>query len=200
MTTNAKIGTALVGGYLLGRTKKAKLAIGLGMFLAGKKLSLDPRQLGRLVADTPVLKGLTEQVRHDLLDATRSAAGTALTNRVNHLAASLGDRARALGEPESHAEDEAPQDDADDSQPADEAPAEPRRRTRTSAGTKAKKTASATGGAARRTGSSRGAGSASAGGQGSTSKSRTAKAAARGAKSAAGSRPARKQREESDRG
>ncbi|MDX6237683.1 MAG: hypothetical protein QOG10_2498, partial [Kribbellaceae bacterium] len=35
MMTNAKIGTALVGGYLLGRTKKAKLALGLGMFLAG---------------------------------------------------------------------------------------------------------------------------------------------------------------------
>ena len=54
MMNNAKIGVALVGGYFLGRTKKAKMAIGLGMFLAGKKLNLDPKQLGKLVANSPV--------------------------------------------------------------------------------------------------------------------------------------------------
>lgn len=33
MMNSAKTGVALVGGYFLGRTKKAKPAIGLGMFL-----------------------------------------------------------------------------------------------------------------------------------------------------------------------
>ncbi|MFG2826788.1 hypothetical protein ACGFWI_04805 [Streptomyces sp. NPDC048434] len=96
MMCNAKIGVALVGGYLLGRTKKAKMAIGLGMFLAGKKLNLDPRQLGTLVANSPVLGPLNDQVRNELVDATKSAAGAALTQRMSGLADSLHERTLAL--------------------------------------------------------------------------------------------------------
>ncbi|MGS2587543.1 hypothetical protein [Streptomyces hebeiensis] len=99
MMTNAKIGVALVGGYALGRTKKAKLAIGLGMFLAGRKLSVDPRQLGRLVADSPFLSSLNDQARRELVDATKSAATSALTRRVSGLADSLHERTLDLGEP-----------------------------------------------------------------------------------------------------
>ena len=36
MSDAVKIGSAIAGGYLLGRTKKAKKAIGLAMWLAGK--------------------------------------------------------------------------------------------------------------------------------------------------------------------
>ncbi|MFJ1748365.1 hypothetical protein ACIOJD_19260 [Streptomyces sp. NPDC088116] len=103
MMNNAKIGVALVGGYFLGRTKKAKLAIGLGMFLAGRKLSLDPRQLSKLVANSPVLGGLNDQVRRELVDATKSAATTALTQRVSGLADSLHDRTRELDDPTGRA-------------------------------------------------------------------------------------------------
>ncbi|MGX1761870.1 hypothetical protein ACWIG5_34035 [Streptomyces lydicus] len=98
MMSNAKIGLALVGGYLLGRTKKAKMAIGLGMFLAGRKLNLDPRQLGALVADSPLLGPLNDQVRKELVDATKSAAGAALNQRINGLADSLHERTLALDE------------------------------------------------------------------------------------------------------
>ncbi len=98
MMSNAKIGVALVGGYLLGRTKKAKMAIGLGMFLAGRKLNLDPRQLGALVANSPVLGPLNDQVRKELVDATKSAAGAALNQRMNGLADSLHERTLALNE------------------------------------------------------------------------------------------------------
>ncbi|SEE85345.1 hypothetical protein SAMN05428943_6406 [Streptomyces sp. 2314.4] len=85
MMSNAKIGVALVGGYVLGRTKKAKLAIGLGMYLAGKRLPLDPKQLGELVANSPVLGPLNDQVRSELVDATKSAVSTALTQRMSAL-------------------------------------------------------------------------------------------------------------------
>ncbi|WP_406473320.1 hypothetical protein [Streptomyces platensis] len=98
MMTNAKIGVALVGGYLLGRTKKAKMALGLGLFLAGKKLNLDPKQLGTLVANSPVLGPLNDQVRKELVDATKAAAGTALTQRMSGLADSLHERTVALNE------------------------------------------------------------------------------------------------------
>ncbi|MEU6083280.1 hypothetical protein [Streptomyces sp. NPDC047108] len=113
MMTNGKIAVALVGGYLLGRTKKAKVALGLGMFLAGKKLSLDPQQLGKLLANSPALSGLSNQARKQLVDATKSAATTALTNRANSLAESLHDRTLSLrdGGPDRDAADEAPADD-----------------------------------------------------------------------------------------
>ncbi len=127
MMSNAKIGVALVGGYLLGRTKKAKMAIGLGMFLAGKKLNLDPKQLGTLVANSPVLGPLNDQVRKELVDATKAAAGTALTQRMSGLADSLHERTAALtegrdaaGDTERAVDDEAPRAGADDEDQAPE--------------------------------------------------------------------------------
>ncbi|CAM5283934.1 hypothetical protein [Streptomyces griseus] len=96
MTNNARIGAALVGGYLLGRTKKAKLALGFGMFLVGKKFDLDPRQLGKMLANSPVLGSLNDQVRRELVDATKTAATKAVTQRAGSLADSLQQRTRAL--------------------------------------------------------------------------------------------------------
>lgn len=126
MMTNAKIGVALVGGYLLGRTKKAKMALGLGLFLAGKKLNLDPKQLGTLVANSPVLGPLNDQVRKELVDATKAAAGTALTQRMSGLADSLHERTLALdegrdmsGETERTADDEHAAADDEEQAPED---------------------------------------------------------------------------------
>lgn len=135
MMSNVKIGVALVGGYVLGRTKKAKLAIGLGMYLAGKRLNLDPRQLGKLVANSPVLGPLNDQVRSELVDATKSAATSALTQRMSALTDSLHERTLELSDAGSDtgrgaesadepgnaehpdSEDEQPED-AEDEQPA----------------------------------------------------------------------------------
>ncbi|MFH9610657.1 hypothetical protein [Streptomyces sp. NPDC017448] len=111
MTKNAKIGAALVGGYLLGRTKKAKLALGFGMFLLGKKMDLDPRQLGRMLADSPVLGSLNDQVRKELVDATKTAATKALTQRAGSLADSLQQRTQALGSGPAAEEEEPVEDD-----------------------------------------------------------------------------------------
>ncbi|MFD6415043.1 hypothetical protein [Streptomyces sp. NPDC060194] len=107
MMTNTKIGTALVGGYLLGRTKKAKLAVGLGMVLAGKKLNLEPRELLRIAAANPLVNQLNEQVRTELFGATKTAASSALTQRVNRLADSLHERAQGLTAPADAAEETA---------------------------------------------------------------------------------------------
>ncbi|MET8676355.1 hypothetical protein ABZW18_01805 [Streptomyces sp. NPDC004647] len=112
--TNGKLGVALVGGYFLGRTKKAKVAIGLGMFLAGKKLSLDPQQLGKMLANSPVLSGLSDQVRKELVGATKSAATAALTNRANSLADSLSDRTLELKEGGGRTRDDGRADDRGD--------------------------------------------------------------------------------------
>ncbi len=117
MNTNAKIGVAVAGGYLLGRTKKAKLALGLGMFLAGKKLHLDPSRLLGALREAPVLAGVSDQVRRELLDNARSAATSAVTGRVGGLADRLGERASALS-PGSRDRDEP--DEADEPDEPDE--------------------------------------------------------------------------------
>ncbi|MEU0098498.1 hypothetical protein [Streptomyces sp. NPDC006267] len=96
MTKNARIGAALVGGYLLGRTKKAKLALGFGMFLLGKKAALDPQKIGGMLAGSPVLGSLNDQVRRELVDATRTAAAKAVTQRAGSLADSLRQRTQEL--------------------------------------------------------------------------------------------------------
>ncbi|MFJ9850483.1 hypothetical protein [Streptomyces sp. NPDC101150] len=131
MMINAKIGMALVGGYLLGRTKKAKMAIGLGMFLAGKRLNLDPGELGRMAAESPVLGPLGDQARKELVDATKSAATAALTHRTSGLARSLHEHTTALkAVPHPTDDGDAPTDDAgpsedggptDDGEPSDDA-------------------------------------------------------------------------------
>ncbi|MFF0225156.1 hypothetical protein [Streptomyces sp. NPDC004629] len=116
MPHNVKIGAALVGGYVLGRTKKAKTAIGLGMLLAGKKLNLDPRQLGSALSDSPLLDGLNDQVRREFLDAARSAATSALTQRIGGFADSLHERTLRLEGRGHHDEAAAPdsrREDAD---------------------------------------------------------------------------------------
>ncbi|MFJ9413697.1 hypothetical protein ACIRPT_05955 [Streptomyces sp. NPDC101227] len=124
MMINAKIGMALVGGYLLGRTKKAKMAIGLGMFLAGKRLNLDPRELGRLAAESPVLGPLGDQARKELVDATKSAATSALTHRMSGLADSLHERTTVLKAVPHPTDDAGPSEDggpSDDGEPSDDA-------------------------------------------------------------------------------
>lgn len=124
MTKNAKIGAALVGGYLLGRTKKAKLALGLGMFLLGKKVDLDPRRIGRMLADSPVLGSLNDQVRKELVDATRTAATKAVTQRAGSLADSLQQRTQALEAGGGAGDDELDEDDEPRTATDDEAGAD----------------------------------------------------------------------------
>ncbi|WP_251982546.1 hypothetical protein [Streptomyces violaceusniger] len=143
--TNGKITVAIVGGYLLGRTKKAKLAFGLGMLLAGKKITLDPQQLKKSLAEMPLLSGLNGQVRQELVDATRQAATKAVSDRVGGLADSLHERTALLrgageeerGEDEDDARDEdraEGEDRAEDDEPAQtedaDAESEPKRKPR----------------------------------------------------------------------
>ncbi|MFH8408399.1 DNA primase [Streptomyces sp. NPDC018019] len=87
---------AVAGGYLLGRTKKAKLAIGIGSMVLGKRLNLSPQQLISLVSDqmeaNPQLKELREQLRSDLKGVGKAATGALVTKRLDSLADSLHER------------------------------------------------------------------------------------------------------------
>ncbi|MFF9628901.1 ABC transporter substrate-binding protein [Streptomyces fradiae] len=96
MMTNGKIGAALVGGYLLGRTKKAKLAAGLAMALAGSRVR--PAQLGRQLAQSPFLGQVNQQVRGELATAGKAAAATVLNAKAERLAEALHERTENLRE------------------------------------------------------------------------------------------------------
>ncbi|MFJ7048364.1 ABC transporter substrate-binding protein [Streptomyces sp. NPDC101112] len=122
---NATIGAAVLGGYLLGRTKKAKLALGAGALLAGAKAR--PGQLAGLL-DSPFLSNVTQQVRGELTEAGKAAATSVLTAKADSLAGALHERTEGLrerahpdgGEPEGDDERTEPDDQQDDRDDQDE--------------------------------------------------------------------------------
>ncbi|MEU1056452.1 hypothetical protein [Streptomyces sp. NPDC005876] len=115
----AALAAAMAGGYLLGRSRKARLALAVGTYLAGRRFGLTPGQmlgqgLGRLQG-VPQLQELTDQVRGELLTAGRQAVGAAADRRLTRLADALRDRTDALGgtpdRQEGDAEDDGRYDD-----------------------------------------------------------------------------------------
>lgn len=96
MNDGLKVTVAITGGYLLGRTRKAKLAIALGSWLLGKRLDLKPQALAREAFDqmgrSPEVAKLAGNVRGELLSAGRAAAMSAMSTRLDRAADSLRDR------------------------------------------------------------------------------------------------------------
>ncbi|UJV41403.1 ABC transporter substrate-binding protein [Streptomyces sp. AMCC400023] len=118
---NATMGAAVLGGYLLGRTKKAKLALGLGALLAGSQVR--PGQLGKAL-DAPFLSDLTRQVRAELAGASKAAATSVLSSKADHLAGALhertaGLRERAEGNGGAHDDEPEPEEEPEE-EPEDE--------------------------------------------------------------------------------
>ena len=110
------LAAAVAGGYLLGRTRKAGLALAVGSYLAGRRLGLSPGRvlsqgLGRL-QQTPQFQELTDQVRGDLLTAGRAAFTAAANRRLTGFADALRDRTDALTDA-SRGSDEEEYDDAE---------------------------------------------------------------------------------------
>ncbi|MFE3518924.1 histone protein [Streptomyces sp. NPDC059166] len=126
--TKAALASGLAGGYVLGRTKKGKLALSVAMFLAGRNISLEPRQLAaqavRRLGEMPQVAGVQKQIRAEGVDAARGAV-TAVANRgVGSLADAIGKRAldlRSKGEEDGSADDaEAGAEDTEDVEDAEQ--------------------------------------------------------------------------------
>ncbi|GAA2080218.1 hypothetical protein GCM10009801_38390 [Streptomyces albiaxialis] len=90
MNNRLALGLAVGGGYVLGRTKKAKLAFAVGTMVAGRRMKLNPRDIGRLATDllekNPQFKELGDQLREDLRGTGRAAAGALVDRQINNLA------------------------------------------------------------------------------------------------------------------
>ncbi|KJE23400.1 hypothetical protein FF36_02358 [Frankia torreyi] len=98
--SNAKIAAALVGGYVLGRTKKAKAAIGVALWLTGR--NHDPKDVLRDQAvkllKSPQGEQLLAQVRGPVVEASRRAALSVYEAQVERLTENLQQRTQQFTE------------------------------------------------------------------------------------------------------
>jgi len=112
--TQVAIGVAI--GYVLGRTRKMRWAIGLVSAGTIGRVAKNPSELmaqgSKLLGASPQVKELTEDVRGRLMEAGKVAAMAAASNRINSLTDRLEERAGTLqqfrpsgGDEESYPED-----------------------------------------------------------------------------------------------
>lgn len=98
--SNVALVAAAAGGYLLGRTKKGKVALGVAGWALGRKYGLTPTalvsQLARTLSESPEMARLTEQVRGELTEAGRLAFSRAVNGQFDSLADSLHERTQLL--------------------------------------------------------------------------------------------------------
>ncbi|GGX90483.1 DNA primase [Streptomyces anandii] len=126
------LGLAVGAGYLLGRTKKAKLAFAVGSLVAGKKMNLSPRMIADLVnqqlKDNPQFKEIGDQLRQDLRGVGKAASGAMVERQMSALADRLHGRTAQVRDQLAGVVPESGDDGNDESREgrgdADEGPAE----------------------------------------------------------------------------
>ncbi len=100
MNPAVKVAAGVAGGYLLGRHKKLRYAVGFGAALLGKRLDLNPSRLVltgvKSLRELPEVMDLGDTVRGELATSGRRAAMTLMTNRLDSLSDTLRDRSTAL--------------------------------------------------------------------------------------------------------
>src|SRR3954447_21384126 len=113
MSAAGRIGLGVAAGYLLGRTKKMRLAITVGSMLAGQRVATDRagimRQLGGVVENNPELSKLRDQITGRMLEAAKSAAIATATSRLEGVTDSL----RGLPAAQQDSDDDEYADDED---------------------------------------------------------------------------------------
>ncbi|WP_326752538.1 histone protein [Streptomyces hirsutus] len=101
--SKAALGAAVIGGYLLGRTGKGRLAITVATYLAGRRFGLEPRQLAaegmRRLGEVPQFAQLQDQIRGEVLEAGRKAMTATANRSLGSLADTLSDRTARLTKP-----------------------------------------------------------------------------------------------------
>ncbi|MGP4044575.1 DNA primase [Streptomyces sp. 2A115] len=90
------LGLAVGAGYVLGRTKKMKLAFAVGTMVAGKRMHLSPRALADLASqqlqNNPQFKEIGDQLREDLRGVGKAASGALVERQIDGLADRLHGR------------------------------------------------------------------------------------------------------------
>jgi hypothetical protein len=137
MKCGTQMALGVGAGYLLGRTRKMRLAIGLGAAAAtggfggvtskllkrGTDLAGANGMLGKV---TPELTEVTDMVRGELVEVGKAAAVAALRGQLNRVSDRLHEQAESLRTGRENGEEEADEDAAEPEDRADR----PRRRRR----------------------------------------------------------------------
>jgi cobalamin biosynthesis protein CobT len=126
------LGLAIGAGYLLGRTKKLKMAMAVGGLVAGKKLNLSPRMVADLLQqqlrNNPQFKEIGDQLRQDLRGVGKAASGAMVERQIDALADRLHGRTAQVRDQLSGVvpgqDDEAEDAEYEDEEPEDSAPDE----------------------------------------------------------------------------
>ena len=119
MKSGARVAIGVAAGYLLGRTRKMRLALMIAAAGAtgargGSPGALLKRGLGQL-SSVPEVAKLTETAKNELLDAAKAAAVSAATKRVTALSGRMQDQLQGR----SGDEDEDTDEDSTDSDSTD---------------------------------------------------------------------------------
>ncbi|MGW0556738.1 histone protein [Streptomyces sp. NPDC002926] len=127
------LAAAIVGGYVLGRTKKGKLALSVATYVAGRRFGLEPRQLAaegmRRLGEIPQFAELQDQLKGEVLDAGRKAVTAAATRGMGTLADTLRDRTAGSGKKEeSEYEDEEEEEEPEEEETEEPEAERPKRR------------------------------------------------------------------------
>ncbi|MFI0515085.1 DNA primase [Streptomyces sp. WSLK1-5] len=90
------LGLAVGAGYLLGRTKKLKMAFAVGTLVAGKRMHLSPKAIADLVSQqllkNPQFKEIGDTLREDLRGVGKAASGAMVERQINAIADRLHGR------------------------------------------------------------------------------------------------------------
>lgn len=123
-TCRTAIAAAVAGGYVLGRTRKAKMAFAIGTLLMRPPLRTQPgvprRRRRPPAPGDPHLAGLREQIGGDLVEAARAAASASADRRFSAFADTLRERGR-----EDTAGEDLEDEDYEDEPEEPEEPEEP---------------------------------------------------------------------------
>ena len=102
MMNRVGLGLAVGAGYVLGRTKKMKLAFALGTLVAGKRMHLSPQAIVDLVSgqlrNNPQFKEIGDQLREDLRGVGRAASGARVERQLDAFADRLHGRTTEVRE------------------------------------------------------------------------------------------------------
>ncbi|MDH6624582.1 hypothetical protein M2271_002386 [Streptomyces sp. LBL] len=118
------MGLAIGAGYVLGRTKKMKLAFAIGSVVAGKKMHLSPKGVADLISgqlqNNPQFKEIGDQLREDLRGVGKAASGALVERQIDAVADRLRGRTSQVRDQLAGVTPDLGSEDSEDEEPQEE--------------------------------------------------------------------------------
>ncbi|MET9552299.1 histone protein [Streptomyces sp. NPDC006645] len=118
------LASAVLGGYVLGRTKKGRLALTVATVVAGRGLGFGPKELAaqgaRRLADVPQVAEVQEQVRKQGIQAVRGALSAVTDRGIGSLADAISGRTASITRKSEDAGEEEGEEEEEPEEPEEE--------------------------------------------------------------------------------